>query len=115
MLSPGFGRHQFGFRFQMSLIGGELEEARGLSRVFREAATSVLVKEPQLELAVSVSIIRGEFEQSRRLGRISRLSAPATCVKDAKVNLRLRVALVGGELKKLRRLAVVLWQPSAPA
>src|ERR1019366_4100849 len=63
-------------RARISLVGGELEEPRGLAIVFRQPATALPIEPPEKELRLSVSLVGGEFVKPR--GPTIVLRQPAT-------------------------------------
>jgi hypothetical protein len=49
------------------LVDGELEEARGLAIVLRQAASALRVVDPKTELCGRISLIGGELVKPRGL------------------------------------------------
>ena len=54
-------------RPNISLVGGEFIEARGLALVLWQAAPPILVKNPEIGLAACVSLVGGELVEARGL------------------------------------------------
>jgi len=50
-----------------SLVGGELEEARGLAIVLRQAATAMRVEDPEIVLRPGGSLVGAELVKARGL------------------------------------------------
>jgi hypothetical protein len=55
------GNPEIELRGRNSLIGGELEEARGLAIVLRQAATAIGVEDSEIVLRGGVSLVGGEL------------------------------------------------------
>jgi len=83
-----------------SLIGGELEEARGLAIILRQPATTLRVDR--------ISLIGGELVEARGLAIVPPQAAMAPRVEAPEIGLRGRMSLVGGELVEARGLAKLL-------
>ena len=67
---------------QVRKIGGELEEARGLAIVLRQAATAKLVEEPEIVLRGRISLVGGELEEARGLAIVLGQATTAVLVGD---------------------------------
>jgi hypothetical protein len=59
-------------RVCVSLVCGELVEARGLAVVLRQAATALLVEDPETGLREGISLICGELVETRGLAVVLR-------------------------------------------
>jgi len=62
-------------REAVSLVCGELIEARGLAVVLRQAATAAFVEEPEIGLPACVSLVCGELVEARGLAVVLRQAA----------------------------------------
>ena len=67
-------------RVNVSLVGGELVEAHGFALVLRQAATALLVEEPEIGLPGSVSLVGGEPVEACGLALVLRQAATAVLV-----------------------------------
>src|SRR5437660_1318871 len=94
----------------VSLVGGELVEARGLGLVLPQAATAVLVEVAEIGLPASVSLVGGELIETCGLVLVLRQTSKAAAVIDSEIDLRCRVSLVCGELVEACGLALILRQ-----
>ena len=98
----------------VSLVGGELIEAGGFAGVFWQAATTLVVEEPEVVLRFRVSLVGGELEETRGLAVVSLQSATTLAVEEAKLGLSVRVSLVSGEPEEASGLASSFGSPPRP-
>ena len=80
----------------VSLVSGELEEARGLALVLRETAAALLVEVPEIALSGGVALVGGELVEARGLAIVCWQTAAALFVIDPELELSTGVALLGG-------------------
>ena len=87
----------------MALVGGEFVEARGLTLVFRQTDTAVLVTEAELGLRPSVSLVSGKFVEARGLTLVFRQTDTAVLVTEAELVLRPTRSPLSGRSERLVR------------
>jgi hypothetical protein len=99
-----------GLRPGIALISGEFVKARGLAFVLRQAATAMLVEEPEIDLRRCVSLVGGELAEARGLAIILWQPTAALRVEEPEIAPPASVSLVGSELKEAHCLVIVLRQ-----
>lgn len=89
---------------RVALIGGKLEEVRGLAIIFRHTPTR-FAEAPKIDLTARIPLIGGKPKKPRGLNGIFQNTLSPRVAKP-KIDLPVRVSLVGGQLKKTCGLAV---------
>jgi hypothetical protein len=77
----------------VSLVCRELEEARRLAVVLRQAATAGHIEDPEADLPVCISLVGGKLEEARRLGVVLRQAAKAIRIQAPQTVLPACVSL----------------------
>jgi hypothetical protein len=88
---------------------------RSLALILRQAATTILVEDPEIGLCESVALVGGELVEACRLALILRQAATTILVEEPEIGLSESVAWSAESLKSLAASRSSLGRPPRPS